>query len=187
MEIQRVARYHVSRLQRLSDSNTFMEIPSHLQALVTQLDALSPDDLQLLNLHIVEKFKEIHASRRASIMASFMPGDLVSFEDKQGQQLSATVIRTNKKTVSLMTLDEVRWNVAPELLTLQSSHSDKSINAEVIHTDNFASMDNPGNWWPKVVQPVFSPIESGAVAPNYDWSRWWTNHTPDPFIDPRIQ
>ena len=121
MENAWVNRYHILSISRLPDSVTLMDIPRHLQTLVTQLDALSQDDLQVLNRYIVAQFKQKNESRRASVMAGFTPGDLVSFEDKQGQRLSATVIRTNKKTVSLVTLDDVRWNVAPELLTLESS------------------------------------------------------------------
>ena len=59
-------------------------------------------------------------------------------------------------------------------------------NSEVIHTDDFASMDCPRNWWPKIVRSVFRPIESGAVVLNYERSKWWENHIPEPVIDQRV-
>lgn len=47
-------------------------------------------------------------------------GDKVSFTDKQGDLVTATVIRLNKKTASLMSVEGNRWNVAPQLLSLVS-------------------------------------------------------------------
>lgn len=60
------------------------------------------------------------------------------------------------------------------------------IDAEIIHTDDFASMDNPKNWWPKLVQSIFVPVESGASVLNYERSKWWTNHAPQPVVDQRV-
>lgn len=94
-----------------------VDIPEHLKSLIQQVDSLGDNDLQLVNRYIVERAKSRNQDRRAALMASFNVGDSVSFEDKQGQQRQATILRVNKKTVSLLTDDDERWNVAPELLS----------------------------------------------------------------------
>lgn len=97
--------------------STSIDIPEHLRSLLQQVDALEEDDLKLVNRYIVERAKAKSTDRRAALMASLSVGDSVSFTDKQGQQQQATILRVNKKTVSLLTDDNERWNVAPELLT----------------------------------------------------------------------
>lgn len=59
----------------------------------------------------------------------------------------------------------------------------KRLNAEVIHADDFASWDNPVNWWPKVIDKVFKPIINGAKTLSYERSKWWENHHPVPAVD----
>jgi uridine kinase len=43
--------------------------------------------------------------------------------------------------------------------------------APVIHTDDFASADNPINWWPRLLEQVIGPLVSGRAAhyQRYDW------------------
>jgi len=57
------------------------------------------------------------------------------------------------------------------------------LNAEIIHTDDFAGWDNPENWWPLVIERVFEPIKNGATTLNYPRSKWWESHHPEPVID----
>lgn len=59
----------------------------------------------------------------------------------------------------------------------------KKLHAQVIHTDDFASWENPVNWWPDVVQKVFEPIRQGAAALSYPRTKWWDNHHPVPAVD----
>jgi hypothetical protein len=96
----------------------------HLNTLISQINALSREELTVLNKHIVKRSKSLDNASRAEAMAQFNPGDLVSFIDKRGSPRQAIVMRTNIKTVSLTTIDDdERWNVAPEILTkeIQSS------------------------------------------------------------------
>lgn len=62
----------------------------------------------------------------------------------------------------------------------------KKLNAEIIHTDDFASWDNPLNWWPLAIQCVFEPIAKGAKTLNYPRSKWWKNHYPKPVVNQPI-
>jgi uridine kinase len=43
--------------------------------------------------------------------------------------------------------------------------------APVIHTDDFASADNPINWWPRLLEQVITPLTNGEPAhyQRYDW------------------
>jgi uridine kinase len=66
--------------------------------------------------------------------------------------------------------------------TLAKALAEK-IGGEIIHTDDFASFDNPINWWPLVIERVFDPIKNGAKVLNYPRSKWWVEHNPEPVID----
>jgi uridine kinase len=55
--------------------------------------------------------------------------------------------------------------------------------AGIVHTDDFASWDNPKNWWPQLIELVFEPLGSGARRLNYPRSQWWPGHEPDPVVD----
>ena len=59
----------------------------------------------------------------------------------------------------------------------------KKLNAEIIHTDDFASFDNPTNWWPLVIERVFKPIKEGASKLSYPRSKWWIDHNPKPVVE----
>lgn len=62
----------------------------------------------------------------------------------------------------------------------------KLIGAEIIHTDDFASFENPKDWWPLVIEKVFKPIENGAKKLSYQRSKWWKDHKPEPVIDQKV-
>lgn len=60
------------------------------------------------------------------------------------------------------------------------------INAVVIHTDDFASIDNPTDWASELVHSVFRPIELGRSTLSYQRSKWWPDHRPEPVLDQRV-
>lgn len=66
--------------------------------------------------------------------------------------------------------------------TLAKVLSEK-LNAEIIHTDDFASWDNPLNWYPNVIKEVFQPIANGAKKISYQPASWWEDHQPEPVVD----
>lgn len=55
-----------------------------------------------------------------------------------------------------------------------------SLNAEIIHTDDFASFDNPLQWHSLLIEKVFQQITLGAKEVSYDRSKWWDTHYPEP-------
>lgn len=59
----------------------------------------------------------------------------------------------------------------------------KELGAQITRTDDFASWDNPTNWWPQVIEQVFKPISNGSSVLNYPRSKWWESHNPEPVVD----
>jgi len=59
----------------------------------------------------------------------------------------------------------------------------EELNAEIIHTDDFAGWDNQLNWWPLVMERVFEPIKNGQKLLNYPRSKWWETHSPEPVVN----
>ena len=53
------------------------------------------------------------------------------------------------------------------------------LNAELIHTDDFASWENPLDWHKDLIEKVFKPISEGAKVLNYQPTSWWENHHPE--------
>jgi len=45
--------------------------------------------------------------------------------------------------------------------TFASALNNKLTKADVVHLDDFASWDNPLNWWPRVLEQVLQPLSSG--------------------------
>lgn len=62
----------------------------------------------------------------------------------------------------------------------------KELRAEILQTDDFASMQNPLDWWPDLIKKVLEPIKSGAKTLSYNRSSWWENHHPEPVVDQPI-
>jgi uridine kinase len=68
--------------------------------------------------------------------------------------------------------------------TLAQRMSAATGGAPVVHTDDFASADNPIDWWPRLLAQVIEPLSNGQPAhyQRYDWpsgslAEW---HTLDP-------
>jgi uridine kinase len=62
----------------------------------------------------------------------------------------------------------------------------RTLRAETIHTDDFASWDNPKDWWPLLIAQVLDPIARGVTMLNYHRSQWWEGHEREPIRNQRI-
>ncbi len=80
------------------------------------IKSLGEDDLRYMNRLIIERLKLLHQHRSTTQMERFNVGEKVRFTDPDGMVKTATIIRLNKKTVSLVTTGGEQWNVAPGLL-----------------------------------------------------------------------
>ena len=74
------------------------------------IKSLNEEELRYLNRLIVERLKLISKKAKYNI------GDLVEFRDNEGDIVSGRIIKLNKKTVSILTDSNQRWNVAPVFL-----------------------------------------------------------------------
>jgi len=58
----------------------------------------------------------------------------------------------------------------------------EKLEAQIIHTDDFAGWNNPLNWYPNVIKEVFEPIVNGTKTLSYQPASWWENHHPKPVV-----
>ena len=64
-----------------------------------------------------------------------------------------------------------------------AAHLGERLGAEIVHTDDFASWDNPKDWWPLVIERIFEPLQSRARTLSYPRSQWWPGHEPESIVD----
>ncbi len=67
------------------------------------MDSLSYDELVQLNNKIVERLKFMDSVHAHKEMIQFSPGDQVSFDPPGRGKLFGTLVRYNKKTVTVLT------------------------------------------------------------------------------------
>lgn len=81
-----------------------------------QLDPLSYDELIELNQKVVERLKFFDSMRAHEEMMQFSLGEKVSFGAPGKGKQFATIIKYNKKTVSVITESGQKWNISPQAL-----------------------------------------------------------------------
>jgi uridine kinase len=59
----------------------------------------------------------------------------------------------------------------------------RSLHAPVVHTDDFASWDNPLDWWPVLIETVLEPLAAGRAA-SYTPTSWGGPEKEPVVIDP---
>lgn len=91
--------------------------------LLDSLDELHYEELITLNRAIVARIKEINAIKAQSELQRFRVGNQVQFMSSEGELVIGTIVRINKKTISLVTPEGVRWKVSPSLLRKLSNAS----------------------------------------------------------------
>ena len=95
------------------------------------IDSMSYDELVELNLKIVERLKFLDSMHTHKEMMQFSPGDQVCFEPPGRDMQFGTLVKYNKKTVSVITESGQKWNVSPHLLrkvkNVNKSKQDKII------------------------------------------------------------
>ena len=82
------------------------------------IDGLSEDELIDLNHRVVERLKYLESYQTHQEMMRFSPGCKVSFQSKGGNTQIGTLVKFNKKTVTVITESGQKWNVSPHLLNL---------------------------------------------------------------------
>ena len=80
------------------------------------IDSLSYDELVALNQKIVERLKFLDSMHTHQEMMQFSPGDQVSFQPPGRKKQFGTLVKYNRKTVTVITESGQKWNVSPHLL-----------------------------------------------------------------------
>jgi hypothetical protein len=89
------------------------------------IDSLSYDELVELNHKIVARLKFLDSMHAHKEMMQFSPGDQVCFEPPGREKLFGTLVKYNKKTVTVITESGQKWNVSPHLLSKVKIVKDK--------------------------------------------------------------
>lgn len=82
------------------------------------IDDLSEDELVALNERIVERLRVLHRRRTSAALRSFKIGSRVMFEGPDGTLITGIITRHNRKTVTVHTENDSRWNVSPEFIVV---------------------------------------------------------------------
>jgi hypothetical protein len=80
------------------------------------IDALTEADLIDLNHRIVARLRFLRHLDAHANMLEFRIGERVTFHPDGRPPVTGMITRYNKKTVSIVTDDGQRWNVAPQFL-----------------------------------------------------------------------
>jgi hypothetical protein len=81
------------------------------------IDELTEAELIELNIKIVERLRFLAQMRAHAAMMQFNIGDRVSFKPPDRPLVTGVLIKYNKKSVTVISDEGQRWNVAPGLLT----------------------------------------------------------------------
>lgn len=80
------------------------------------IDQLSESELIDLNHRIVARLRFLREMDAHTSMLEFRIGERVTFRPDGRPPVTGVITRYNKKTVSILTNEGQRWNVAPQLL-----------------------------------------------------------------------
>lgn len=89
------------------------------------IDGLSYEELLQLNHRVVERLKMLQTMQAHIDMMAFNLGTRVSFDSESGRQLG-TLVKYNRKTVTVLTDDGRQWRVSPGLLSAVKDVGDVS-------------------------------------------------------------
>ena len=81
------------------------------------IDKMTRDELVALNHRIVERLKFMDSLQAHKDMMAFNIGARVSFDSGQDERLQGTLLKFNRKTVTVVTENGQRWNISPHLLS----------------------------------------------------------------------
>ena len=85
------------------------------------LSGYTETELIELNHRVIEHLRILRQSRVSATMTEFWLGDRVSFQPECGHEVVGTIVRLNRKSVTIATAEGVQWRVAPVLLKKRES------------------------------------------------------------------
>ena len=81
------------------------------------IDGLSYEELRELNRRVVQRLKMLQDMQAHVDMMRYNLGAQVSFEGHDGEREFGTLVKFNRKTVTVITERGQRWNVSPKYLS----------------------------------------------------------------------
>lgn len=96
----------------------------------------------------------------------------------------ASIVRERPGTVRLVAID----GPGGAGKSTFASRLAAALDAPIVHTDDFASADNPIDWWPRLLEQVIEPLAAGEGAhyQRYDWATEslaeWIDLEPAPVV-----
>ncbi len=106
------------------------------------LEDLTYDELIGLNRAIVERLKFLDSMQTQNEMMQFSPGEKVCFQASANRMVIGTLVKYNKKTVTVVTDDGEKWNISPHFLskhvpaTTKNNNKNKKKKGKVIEFRN---------------------------------------------------
>jgi hypothetical protein len=86
------------------------------KAMKIDIDKLTEEELIDLNHRIVERLRFLAQMKAHGAMLKFSIGQRVSFDPDGRPTVTGTLMKYNKKTVTVIADDGARWNVSPNYL-----------------------------------------------------------------------
>lgn len=80
------------------------------------IDLMDIDELIRLNEYIVKRIRLISDTKEMEKVQDFELLEKVYFIDDRGKRIDGTVIRLNKKTITIKTGNGMEWRVSPNFL-----------------------------------------------------------------------
>jgi bacterioferritin (cytochrome b1) len=80
------------------------------------IKTLTVDELISLNKMVVERIKVLNQIETSQAMKKYNIGEWVSFVVNNNNTIEGKVIKINKKTISILTKENIQWNVHPAFI-----------------------------------------------------------------------
>ncbi len=97
------------------------------------LEKMSDKELISLNRAIVDHMEKRRQRRNYQQLAKFSPGDTVKFLDQEGLLIYGVILRVNKKTVTVHTMNPcMEWRLSPSLISHSDGNSKSSCDRTVV-------------------------------------------------------
>lgn len=87
------------------------------------LTKLTEQELIELNRRVVDRIRILREARCLDSMVEFNLGDRVTFKPDGGHEIIGTVVRRNRKSITVATTDGHQWRVPPSFLKKVSGES----------------------------------------------------------------
>lgn len=88
------------------------------------LAQLNEGELIELNHRIIQRLRFFRDTRSHHHVLRYNVGDVVCFTAEGGKTVTGTVVRLNRKSVSVVTKEGMHWRVSPSYLSLVKTHHD---------------------------------------------------------------